>query len=77
MSIIPILDFSTDKKGIHYDYSISFMQDHHVKAILGSLQKEVRLMDVAKEKGTIDADSYKSHRENLTELIYIISEYNT
>jgi len=43
---LPILDWKTDKVGEAYDYSIMFLQENHIRTILGSLLKERQNMEI-------------------------------
>jgi len=43
---LPILDWKTDKAGEAYDFSVLFMQENHVRTILGSLLKEQKNMEL-------------------------------
>jgi len=76
MSYLPLLDFSTEKAGNRYDFSLMFLQEHQVKAILGSLLKEKTNLEILLENpNTQNIEYLKQHLSTLSNLVNIIATY--
>lgn len=73
---LPILDFSTDKAGNRYDFSLMFLQEHHIKTILGSLLKEkINLEILLESKNAQNIELLQQQHSTISNLVLIISQY--
>jgi len=76
MSYLPILDYSTDKAGNRYDFSLMFLQEHHVKTILGSLLKEKANIEILLDsKDAQNIELLQQQHATISNLVRIISDY--
>jgi len=72
----PLLDYKEDNSGIRYDYAILFLQEKHVKTILGVLLKEkIKLENILEYASLHNEHSYKKSYNTICELINVISCY--